>query len=100
MLLRQDVWLGTSFRGVTGVGLEDMYLVVVFNEACNVLQCRMCSSYTVVLVRLLAAEWVCQAADVAAASWTGSCDRPRPVFFSKYTGISIVCSADFLVRGP
>jgi hypothetical protein len=81
VLVQQDIWFGTSFHGVTGVGFEDMYLVVVVTEACNMLRCRMCSSYTVVLVRLLAAEWVCQAADVAAASLTGSCDLPRPVFF-------------------
>jgi len=53
VLVQQDIWLGTSFRGVTGVGFQDMYLVVAVTEACSVLWCRMCSSYTVVLVRLL-----------------------------------------------
>jgi len=53
VLIQQDIWLGTSFRGVTGVGFEDMCLVVVVTEACNVLRSRMCSSYTAVLVRLL-----------------------------------------------
>lgn len=53
MLIQQDIWLGTSFRGVTGVGFEDMYLAVVVTEAHNVLRCRMCSSYTAILVSLL-----------------------------------------------
>ena len=57
-------------------------ITVVVTEACNVLRCRMCSSYTVVLVRLLVGGRVgiCEAA-AAAASWTGSCDLPRPVSF-------------------
>jgi hypothetical protein len=67
--------------GLQGVGLEDMYLVVAAAEACSVLWCRMCSSYVVVLVRLLVGGRVgCRATDVAAASWTSSCDLPRPVF--------------------
>jgi hypothetical protein len=82
-----------------GVGLEDMYLVVAAAEACSVL-CRMCSSYIVVLVKLLVGgRVVCRATDVATASCTRSCDLSRPVFF-KYAVIIKVCNADFFVNGP
>jgi hypothetical protein len=93
--------------GLQGVGLEDMYLVVVVVvaaaaavAACNVLWCPVCSSYTVLVRLLVGGRVVCQATDVAAASWTGSYDLPRPVFCLKYAGIIIVCNADFFVSGP
>lgn len=40
VLVHAEILLGTSFRGVTRVGVEEVYLAAVAASACNMLWCQ------------------------------------------------------------